>query len=435
MNKLNIILTISILSFPVSSFSVETAEEQYFCEESEVIFAFLNGVQTTVSAANRIKLTFQHKFGKETEAGESIRYEVLYNYSDGFEDFVETFEQRVLDQEEILEGRFELFFESLQGGGNWWDVITDVTTAVANLLGSFTDWYQATVVQNLTSLFASPATEVSYRNHQLRIDNWILEGKKLLFVAHSQGNLFANIAYKHATKKLSPDSVKLIHVAPASPLLNGPYTLANLDFVINGLRLTGSVPDNTTKIPPYLVRPASPDNTRDVLGHGLLEIYLNPYLDTSNRINEQIKNALNTLVQPEKQGDSGFFTATLTWNGSGDVDLHVSEPSGNHIYYARKIGQSGYLDVDNTVAYGPEHFVVPCDLNRSAAGVYTIAITNYARADGRTATVQISSLDHGELATKSIILQDATGNAGKIRMFRVNVTYDVESGRDEVEIL
>lgn len=32
----------------------------------------------------------------------------MYNYTDGLDDFVETFEQRVLEQEQILDGRYEL---------------------------------------------------------------------------------------------------------------------------------------------------------------------------------------------------------------------------------------------------------------------------------------------------------------------------------------
>lgn len=84
-----------------------------------------------------------------------------------------------------------------------------------------------------------------------KIDSWVLEGKKLLFVAHSQGNLFVNTAYTYTTSKVSSDSVKVIHIAPASPIINGPHVLANQDLVINGLRAFGTVPPVTHSIPIY----------------------------------------------------------------------------------------------------------------------------------------------------------------------------------------
>ena len=218
-------------------------------------------------------------------------------------------------------------------------------------------------------------------------------------------------------------------------MLNGPYTLADLDLVINSLRLTGSVPDNTTEIPPYLVRPANFDNARDVLGHGLLEIYLNPHLNTSNRVTQQIKNALKTLVTPNKKSDSGFFSVTLTWNGSGDVDLHVWEPNGTHIYYANKVGRSGYLDVDNTISFGPEHFVALCDPSSLATGVYTISVANYRGADGKVATIQVATWNNGVIATRSTVLEGDSGSTSSRALFKINISYNSTTEKYSAEIL
>ena len=77
-------------------------------------------------------------------------------------------------------------------------------------------------------------------------------GSKLLFVSHSQGNLFANQAYNYAESDIGSDSVKTVHIAPAYITLNGEHTLADLDLVINSLRLQGgSVPSITNGIPEY----------------------------------------------------------------------------------------------------------------------------------------------------------------------------------------
>lgn len=52
----------------------------------------------------------------------------------------------------------------------------------------------------------------------------------------------------------------------------------------------------------------------------------------------------------ERIGGSGDLKITLLWDFYGDIDLHVYEPSGNHIYYGKDKNPrtGGFLDVDNT---------------------------------------------------------------------------------------
>lgn len=405
------------------------------CRATGVAFVFFNGVQTTRAQADVANAEFRRIHGTTSPKGDPIRYEVLYNYSAGFEDFVETFEQRLLEQEGLLEGRFELFFEALNGDGPWWSKIIETVASTAGILKGFVDWYQASVIRNLTTLLGNPPTSVNYLEHRARIENLILEGKKILFVAHSQGNLFANAAYNYALSKAGAESVKLVHIAPASPTLNGNHTLADLDLVINGLRLFGSVASITDFIPGYLLRPAGANGKKDALGHGLLEIYINQALTTSSRVKSHINDAFNVLVAPQTNATSGFFSATLTWNGSGDVDLHTFEPSGSHVYYAASRGTSGYLDVDNTVANGPEHYYASCDSSVLQTGTYRIAVANYSRADGRTATVQVASWSDGVLGTKSVTLGTATGDNPAFPLFNIVVSKDSQSGKYSVSIV
>jgi hypothetical protein len=54
-----------------------------------------------------------------------------------------------------------------------------------------------------------------------------------------------------------------------------------------------------------------------------------------------------------KVGDPQF---TLIWDAKVDLDLHVLEPGGSHIYWEDRNGaQGGELDVDNIDGYGPEN--------------------------------------------------------------------------------
>jgi hypothetical protein len=412
----------------------EASNATDICTDQGMAFIFFNGVQTTPDEADTALQEFKRLHGSTSPTGDKILYEYMYNYSNGFEDFVETFEQRLLEQEGLLEGRFELFFEALKGDGPWWSRIIDSVAEAAGILKGFVDWYEAAAIQQLTTLFGNPPTEVNYAEHKARLDNRILEGKKLLLVAHSQGNLFVNAAYNYVRTKVSSESVKVVHIAPASPSLNGNHVLADLDLVINGLRVLGSVASVTDLIPGYLLRPAGVNGKKDPLGHGLIEIYINQSLDISKRVRSYIEEALNTLVAPPIEASTGFFTATLTWDGSGDVDLHTYEPSGSHVYYRAMQGTSGFLDVDNTTANGPEHYYASCNPDVLQPGSYQIAVANYARADGRTATVQIASWSDGVLGTKSANLGGATGDTPTATLFNVIVAKDSQTGRYSVSL-
>ncbi|MBF0206355.1 MAG: hypothetical protein HQK53_05645 [Oligoflexia bacterium] len=110
-----------------------------------------------------------------------------------------------------------------------------------------------------------------------------------------------------------------------------------------------------------------------------------------------LNDALDSLVDPPTHGNVGFITVTLTWDGPGDVDLHVYEPNDVHVFYAHREGMVGYLDYDNMSALGPEHYYATCDSSKIISGNYRIGINNYARATGRTATLQIATAEEGEL--------------------------------------
>lgn len=85
-----------------------------------------------------------------------------------------------------------------------------------------------------------------------------------------------------------------------------------------------------------------------------------------------------------------LFRATLTWDGSGDMDLHVVDPNGEHSYYSNKVIGTGNLDVDNVVAFGPENFtcIVP-DGSSPVAGTYHIYVHNF---DGSAVNANYISL-------------------------------------------
>lgn len=265
------------------------------CEKNGVVFGFFNGVQTTLPQAGEARRKLEDLYGPATPAGESITYQLFYNDTQGFADFVETFDQRLQEHGGLLAGRFELFFSAARGEGFWWKALTLAIPSLVQFLDDLFDLSRAALMRELTAGLGDPNMGEVAARHRDQIDLWASQQKKMLFFAHSQGNLFVNRAYAHAASKSEGKDVKVVHVAPASPTLSGAHTLADKDMVINGLRLIGAVVPNTTEIPPYLSRPPGLNGKGDLIGHGLLEIYLNPALATAGRIRDHVMTALREL--------------------------------------------------------------------------------------------------------------------------------------------
>ena len=68
----------------------------------------------------------------------------------------------------------------------------------------------------------------------------------------------------------------------------------------------------------------------------------------------------NNITLPISNLGDGPITVQLDWDNEPDVDLHVFEPNGNHVYYARRLGNVGLLDRDDVNGYGPEHYYTNC---------------------------------------------------------------------------
>jgi len=114
------------------------------------------------------------------------------------------------------------------------------------------------------------------------------------------------------------------------------------------------------------------------------------------RIRVQGTDGLNQMrsCEFEVTANSRGIRTELTWNGTGDVDLHMHNnvsgawfhiPNDCHYRNMNPAWGAG-LDVDNVTANGPENIRI----NTPTIGqTYTVGVHNYARAAGRIATVRI----------------------------------------------
>ena len=108
---------------------------------------------------------------------------------------------------------------------------------------------------------------------------------------------------------------------------------------------------------------------------------------------------------------AGDLQITLTWNTTVDMDLHVIEPNGSHVYYVSRNGTTARLDVDDTNGFGPENIFVASA--NAAAGTYQIYIVHYSGEVPTTSTIAVN-LRPGTPQAQTLLFSRSTsaGNPG-----------------------
>jgi hypothetical protein len=387
------------------------------CHSSGYVIAFFNGVKNTKEKADESTGILKSIYG-DSYNGEPIEYKTFYNpTADFLRDLAEAFKQKE-EETPAIRGRWELMWELVNGGTEIATKLIIENPAVEPVINQLRETVVELSKKHADKLISEANFAPIVNDFVSTMTAFITENKKVLVVAHSQGNLFANEVYDIVKPTLASDSLRVVHVAAASATRRGPYTTSHSDLVIQAIRgaLSNTLePNIDVSILAFKEDPS---------GHGFSEIYMNEAYEAYPVIKYNMDEALNSLQGPNSNGNSGFFTVTLTWDGPGDVDLHVFEPDDSHVYYQNKQGSVGYLDVDNVYEYGPEHYFASCDPNLIKRGFYDIGINNFSKATGRTATVQLITSNRIYSPVK-IDVGDEFGVAGDgipIPVFRVYVS-------------
>ena len=361
---------------------------------------FVNGVHTTYQdaayASRRIGTAYKKKFEDDYE-DQRFKFSFSYNPTRGLSsDLLEVFRQKVDELEISPKISIESFF---------WLFLVSTKINISNL--EITLRQVAELRDTITSFLTGrlPAT-VDVSNHTLKFQNALMRGKRVFLIPHSQGNLFANTAVSSliATNSSYANSIGMIGVAsPASRVVNNsPYVTANDDRIINGLRLAfpSTLPSNID----------NDTDKRDIFNHSFLKSYFKSGLASRAKINRSVTDAMSDLDFPTGNPlGSGPITVALKWGSQPDVDLHVYEPNGKHVYYRDPGGVSGSLDLDDTDGFGPEHYFVACDTLET--GSYRVDINYYSGDGAETARIQITTGD-GITKTFSRSLATSIGSGG-----------------------
>ena len=304
------------------------------------MLGFFNGVWNTEQQADKGLKALSQLVG-DTYNNEPINYTTFYNHTApgydvfGLQDVAETFIQRAaeIDASGEFGKRFEYFWEFMGSSEpTFIDKIKGIFPNAVSLFDSFYTLIMGKLTSIMSYFLSNPPTEADYAAHNARLDTLAADGQKLMLVGHSQGNLFMNHAYDHILPVVTKDRVAAAHIAPASPTLRGEYLLADIDLVINALRIQGltSVPTNNLDINASRV---------DVSGHTLIGTYLDGTRDGRGKVKTMIETGMgglkNCKYQVKISGGSGNCTPDsyiLTYRDDNETTYNWRDVTINPSY-------------------------------------------------------------------------------------------------------
>jgi len=400
------------------------AQQANPCAGAGYVVAFFNGVNTTFSAAVSedivpLKTIYGNQFNNEP-----VSYFTFYNPTDGLlKDLAEAFAQKQQESPEIA-NRWELFWDLIDGTTDILTLVLVENPALADLINSLKNAVLNEAQVQAETLISQANFQPIVNQFASTMTTFLTEQKKIMAVAHSQGNFFLNSVYDIVHPTLATESLEVVQVATPTTTVRsvgGIYTTSSTDLVIRAISFVlGSTE------PPNISGPIAP--SEDTLGHSFARVYMNPTYNMLAQIKTDMDAAMLALQPPNSQGSAGLFTVTLTWSGTGDEDLHVIEPNGTHVFYASKQGFTGFLDVDNVVSFGPEHYFASCDPTLIQDGLYQIGINDFNGADGETATVQLVTAQRVFQAVQLSTgpTRGPAGNTSPTPVFNVQVTKNAD---------
>lgn len=394
--KTQFLFTIALL-FSLLMPNIVFSADGRICQQG-IYVVFGNGVWNDKEAADGSRLLLASRLESQisgTDLEGLITYATAHNPSDGkLLDLLETFEQN--SQTDTSQ-----FWRYLAGLDPLPDFLQDKLVEIANSVDE-------------AILQANPAVQ----RHVEIYNKFLSEGNKVVLVAHSQGNLFANIAYLG----IEPQYVNgfgIVSIGNPDNYVagNGPYTTIDEDIIIGNV--PGSLPANLDNF--FGI------NLHDLSGHEFSKSYMAVGHQAETKILNDITNSINHLDFPNSSLGNGIITATLTWGSNPDLDLHIYEPNGTHIYYRNMSGPSGYLDRDDVSSYGPEHYFVSCETIEP--GIYRFGVNYYYGNSAETGTMTLQAGDQIRSRQQTFSYDEGyAGDSNPSIMFELQVAGTPEEG-------
>lgn len=266
------------------------------------VLGYFNGVWNTKEQAGAGLDALRDLVGPVHD-NNPIRYESFYNQTGKgaagtlLQDIAETFVQRGVELDGVLNNRWEHYWDLLSGRhgdpssltGSLIKGLGSGGLSLARLLDATFNATLGQIVGGWARMLSDPPTEADLNSQLTKLRALADDGSDFVLVAHSQGNLFANAAHDGLLASHPRVAAKVVHVAPASPTTRGEYGLSDLDLVINGLRVQGI---NGVKAANWSI----PFSLVDASGHSLVSTYLDVAREGRAKVKALVVSALDGLA-------------------------------------------------------------------------------------------------------------------------------------------
>lgn len=334
--------------------------DQCLQEDAGAAVFHVNGVATDEADAFANLEELRLALGKQL-GGLRVRYDLSYNYT----------HHVILD---LLQAATQLGLQFTSKVMQWMSGAPEIPDWLANILK-----------RALQGAYPLVASELNDHVDKYRDALW--QGRRVLLVAHSQGNLYANQAYEVLRHRhpelLQGGSVGMYGVAtPASNVLgaSAPYLTNNRDFI----SLTpGALADNITMrhaadgTPVPALDAGGPTLIR---AHSFVDSYLSPAYNLRPKMLQDMRSLMGGLARPAASSGDGPVSVTLSWGSNHDLELVVYEPDGRFVNaqfsngpgspaMEPPRGRAGYIFPDARHG-GQERYLTSC--NQLAQGEYLL---------------------------------------------------------------
>lgn len=239
------------------------------CEDNKVRLSFGNGVLNSAKDARyslKVLMELLDNSLQGTGYKDKIAYDISHNPTDGLKDFGEAMEQ-------IGETDWIQFWRYLAG----LDIMPDSIQAIFKAV----------------SINYDKAKIAEYPSIQKHVDKYnkrLCLGDKVVVVAHSQGNLFANIAYTGINEN-TIDGFGIVSVANPDSSVEGDglYTTIDEDYIM------ALIP---TAMPSNLDNFIGPVNLKEPFGHSFINSYMAEGRPAKTKILNDIVATIDKLYWP-----------------------------------------------------------------------------------------------------------------------------------------
>ena len=102
----------------------------------------------------------------------------------------------------------------------------------------------------------------------------------------------------------------------------------------------------------------------------------------------------------------GLITVSMFWSTHDDLDLHVSTPSGEEVFYGNPEAAGGHLDVDKQVGQFVDYPIENIYFDEPKPGKYKVSIVNFTNRVYGDASVLVKVTVRGKSKTYKVRVKD-----------------------------